>query len=384
MNRDQAGQEFEYLRKLDFEIVQELNEIDTNSFGKDEKTFLGGILDDENEKLKPPTCSFLDCEEKKIIDSHSLSKAVVLEKISDKKQVVIPVWRFGGLLKREPKWKKEVIENATIFHALCSKCDQMFSPIDINPSVDNAEHLFLMAYRAVYFKYYRTGVEFLKFQRLTQKLHDEKKIDGNNPPLGFMVIFESLVRWLWHFKEQKEHLDNSYNLKDWSQFKHRVIRLENQPPTVAASDAFGIDDPEILHGLYTDDGSFQNQRTTPHHPFQNNVFTTMVTFNIFPKDSDVFVVLSSIPEADVIVAPYWRRIEMATEGHYQKYLISKFMLRNCGNFVVNPLYFNEMSQKQKTAILKYWEETHQYSYSPENSAKMTEILNTEDQNLYLF
>jgi hypothetical protein len=384
MNRDQAGQEFEYLRKLDFEMLQELNEVDTNSFGKDEKTFLGGLLGDENEKLKPPTCSFLDCKETKIIGSHSLSKAVVLEKMSHKKQVFIPVWRFGGLIKREPQWKTEVIENATIFHALCSTCDQKFSPIDRDPSVDNDEHLFLMAYRAVYFKYYQTWSDFLKYQRLLYKLHNEKKIDGNDPPPGFMVIFESLVRWLWHFKEQKEHLDNSYNLRDWSQFKHRIIRLENQHPTVAACDAFGIDDPEILHGVYTADEPFQNQRTTPHHPFQNNTLTTVIAFNIFPKDNDIFVVLSSIPEADVIVAPYWRRIEMATEEHYQKYLISKFMLRNCGNFVLNPSYFNEMSQKQKKAILKYWEETHQYSYSPENSAKITEVLNTEDQNLYLF
>ena len=373
-----------HLRRLDHEVLRELVEIKDNlssEFSPKFKTFLGNLIAEESKTLKLPHCLFSGCKNTPVIKSHSVSRSAVLENVCDnKKEVVMPIMG-NELLGKTPRWRRVNIQNVTVFYTLCSKCDQIFSPIDRDPDVNNKEHLFLLAYRSIYYKFYFSWVEFEKCRMVMKKIGEEIT---NQISLQNFILDENLLLWVNYYKRILNQLDDAYNRGDWSQIKHWTISLKNEHPTIAACDSFGIDDPELLHGFHTSTGSYQTLEPESRDPYQNIVNTALVTLNVFPKNNDVFVVLSSVLEDDPIVKHYWREIEKATEGYYQKYLISKFVLRNCGNLVLNPQHFNKMSQVKKDAILKYWEETHPYFYSSENSAKAVEIMRTENENLYIF
>ena len=58
---------------------------------------------------------------------------------------------------------------------------------------------------------------------------------------------------------------------------------------------------------------------------------------------------------------------------YQKYLVSKLVLRNCENIAISPSYFNSWSSDKKAEILNYFKNTMN-----------SDLANYENFNLYLF
>jgi len=60
-------------------------------------------------------------------------------------------------------------------------------------------------------------------------------------------------------------------------------------------------------------------------------------------------------------------------GEYQKYLISKLILRNCENTFFSPKYFDTWDEKKKTDILDYYHKTC-----------FSDLVEYENANLYLF
>lgn len=58
---------------------------------------------------------------------------------------------------------------------------------------------------------------------------------------------------------------------------------------------------------------------------------------------------------------------------YQKYLISKLVLRNCENIAISPSYSNSWSSDKKAEILSYFKDTMK-----------SDLSSYENLNLYLF
>jgi hypothetical protein len=95
--------------------------------------------------------------------------------------------------------------------------------------------------------------------------------------------------------------------------------------------------------------------------------------NVLPCSGDESIVVFSYLPDDAPLVRSGLSLILRSEGHYQKYLLSKLILNNCGNFVVAPAYYDRWSSDKKKAITDYFVETI-----------LEGKLEAENSNLYLF
>lgn len=98
----------------------------------------------------------------------------------------------------------------------------------------------------------------------------------------------------------------------------------------------------------------------------------IICINIFPYNGKMYVLFSCRREDERYMNLYIDEIMNANEA-YQKYLISKLVLRNCGNIAISPSYFNSWSSDKKAEILSYFKDTMK-----------SDLSSYENLNLYLF
>jgi hypothetical protein len=84
--------------------------------------------------------------------------------------------------------------------------------------------------------------------------------------------------------------------------------------------------------------------------------TPRATLSLFPRESDVAVVFSSTQTDAPFVDAYLQRL-LISEPYYQKYLLSKIILQFCENFIIDPQYYNSISQEKKIAIDQFYLDT---------------------------
>ena len=94
--------------------------------------------------------------------------------------------------------------------------------------------------------------------------------------------------------------------------------------------------------------------------------------NVFPYNGKMYVLFSCRKEEAHNMNLYIDEIINANEA-YQKYLVSKLVLRNCENIAISPSYFNSWSSDKKAEILSYFKNTMN-----------SDLANYENFNLYLF
>lgn len=91
-----------------------------------------------------------------------------------------------------------------------------------------------------------------------------------------------------------------------------------------------------------------------------------------PYNQKTYIVFSGLKENETVIKNYIRDI-MTASGVYQKYLISKAVLRNCENVVVAPDYLDTWTDKKKETILQYVKDTC-----------FSDKAEYENQDIYLF
>ena len=130
--------------------------------------------------------------------------------------------------------------------------------------------------------------------------------------------------------------------------KHNVLVFQDQPPSVAVSSLFSLDDVDAPE-------------------------TPRVSLSVFHIDTNsVAVVFTATPRDARLVDLYLDRI-LSSELHLQKYLISKLILQSCENFVIDPLYYDSMTKGQQEVI-------HQFC----NRTMHRNADDFDDERLYLF
>ena len=147
--------------------------------------------------------------------------------------------------------------------------------------------------------------------------------------------------------EYKRDFDQYFVSRNWSPLRHRVLILRSQPPSIAVSSMFSLDDVDA-----------------PRVP--------RVALSVFPADGDVVVAFSAIPRDAPFVYSYLERVLQA-ESYLQKYLLSKLVLRNCENFAIQPEYYDALSDERKDAIGRFFTQTIVENHE-----------DYEDERLYLF
>ena len=103
-----------------------------------------------------------------------------------------------------------------------------------------------------------------------------------------------------------------------------------------------------------------------------NVGSPTFTLNVFPTDEGTVVLFSTLKEHIGEVAAYLDRL-LSAQSCFQKYLLSKFILQSCDNFVIHPDYYDTMSAVKRETVLRFFGHT-----IAENDETY------EDEHLYLF
>ena len=282
------------------------------------------------------------------IHAHSIPNAAVLAALADDGHVIMPLMKLKVPPPAEIEFKLVGRNKATTFTGLCSAHDNdIFRPIDdAIPDIDDLSHLFLLAYRAVLREYHVCLQNGLRFQSSYQK-RVELGLSPGTEPCDFGMFATAHLANAYECYEYKREFDLCYLASDWASLTHHVVVLENQPPTIAVSSMFSLDDVDAPE-------------------------TPRVTLNVFPSGKDVAVAFSATPSDAPFVTAYLQRL-LAADGYFQKYLLSKLILQSCDNFALAPKYYNSLSQDRKDALCEFYVETIQ-----DNAEEH------EDERLYLF
>ena len=326
--------------------------MDVGSLNKKKQAFFNSLT------LKGTKCfaPLGECTET-VIDSHSIQDSRILETLARDNHVVQITFDKACVSKAtidniiEPRCKFELISihKASVFNGLCNKHDtELFRPIDVEDlDLNNQQHVFLLTYRSV-LKELETSINaavmnqsmFLKKVELGEVSSDAFSVDGAIPVLFFEKAYM--------FNRYKELFDNDYISQSYDNIYGRHIILEGLP-TFATSAVF-----------------------TPVELSCSDEEPERLCINVFPYKGKTYVLFSCRIEDKPFLEAYINDIFLAEE-YYQKYLISKLVLRNCENTVFSPEHYDKWSEEKKKAILTYYERTLN-----------SDLIGYEDKELYLF
>lgn len=266
------------------------------------------------------------------IRAHSIPSSTVLSHLARDGHVVMLQMRLKLPPPAEISFQPVGINKATTFTGLCDLHDNsVFQPIDDSlPNPHDPEHLFLLAYRAVLREYHVVLQNALRFQA-TYKKRVEVGLSPGDVPCNSGLFALSHVMNAWECYEYKRQYDTAYLQQRWRELHHEVLVLHDQPPSIAVSSMFSLDDVPAPE-------------------------TPRVTLSVFPINNAVAIIFSATQSDTPFVSSYLSCI-VAAESHYQKYLLSKLILQSCDNFVIAPHYFDAMPQTQKNAIGQFYADT---------------------------
>lgn len=325
---------------------------DPANFNKMKGSFFKAFEIESTKCLEPTGC----CTEE-LINSHSIQDSRILEKLALDNHVIQIVFDKSIVSNATPNtyaqpkciFEPISIHKASVFKGLCNKHDtEIFKPIDVEElDLNNKTHVFLLTYRSV-LKELSSSIKgaamnqsfYLDKVKLGETPGDIPTIDGLIPVSMFMKAYDC--------NEYKILFDKDYLTKSYENIAWRYLIFENRA-TFATSAIF-----------------------TPLEMATKEDEPERICVNVFPYNDKMYVLFSCRKEDEHYMNLYIDNIFNANE-YYQKYLISKLVLRNCENTLISPLYFNTWSDTKKDTILQYF---HNTFYS--------DMINYENENLYLF
>ena len=254
----------------------------------------------------------------------------------------------GSVPPVEIRFERIGVKQATTFTGLCSHHDNsIFRPIDVGePDLSNQSHLFLLAYRAVLREHHAVLQNAIRFQSTYQK-RVEVGLSPGTEPCEIGLLATSHLCNAFETYEHKRGFDIAFLADEWQRVQHRVLVLNDQTPSIAVSSMFSLDDIDAPE-------------------------TPRVCLSLFPLGKDVAVVFSAIPDDAPYLDTFLSRI-LSASSYYQKYLLSKLILQCCDNFVIDPMYYDSLSQVQKDVVSDFFVST---------ITKNADDI--EDERLYLF
>lgn len=193
---------------------------------------------------------------------------------------------------------------------------------------------------------YEATLAAVKTQLMYQRTVEVGLAPGYQPCSRGMAAMGMILRALDCY-EYKRLFDRGYLASDWSQLSHRVLVLEDQAPSIAVSALFSLDDVRAA-------------------------VLPRVALSLFPRADDVAVVFSALRRDAPFMDEYIHRI-ITARGHLQRYLLTKFIVQNCDNFVLCPDHYDVMSSERRDAIRRYSART-----------LLRNDEDHEDKELYLF
>ncbi len=285
------------------------------------------------------------------IRAHTVQNSRILELLSSKDNHLIG-FKLKCFADKAPIFIYDKVprDEATTFKGLCSLHDaKLFKPIDTQKiDLNNKEHCYLFAYRAVIRELHSTIESTRKFQ--SAYLEIEKPDQNKNALIGTAgtIATENLMN-SYEIYKYKIKYDFIYEYKLYEYINHFSIAFDMQRPTIAVSSMFLVND------INNDEGE----------PLR-------IVLNIFPLSHEKTIVLFSWLSHENEAAKLKLINILSSEGDYRKYLVSKLVLRYCENLVISPEYFLSWSDRKKYIVKQFFEK---------NTGKEWEF---DDTDVFLF
>jgi len=252
------------------------------------------------------------------IRAHSIQNQRVLDVLSDDGHVIMPKLTAGVVRPPRTVFRKVGRHDATTFTGLCASHDQvLFRPVDAGPlDPSNSEHLFLLAYRAVLQEAHATRKAAVDTQTVFLQGAEKGLYPRDEPTKAGLEATEAVGR--------------AYLRREWGWMDHTILRID-APPSLAANAMISTD----LSSATFDSAAY-------------------VFLNVCPVEDQTIAIFSYVAAdrgaAEAAFGDIW-----AASGHYQKYLLSKLILRRCSNFVIAPKVFDTLSNEQTELMLTYFD-----------------------------
>jgi hypothetical protein len=268
------------------------------------------------------------------IRAHSVQNARVLDMLADDGHVIAPLVRLDANSGPSIQFERVGRNRATTFAGLCGEHDhQLFTVIDSGEiDTDNAEHAFLLAFRAVLYEVHATSAAAWQLQMGYLK-RTELGLDPKDEPseAGIMATHRMIVAYETFMYKQK--FDAAYLTGDFSILTHDVLTLNATRPTIAASTLFSLD-----HLIRGDE-------------------TVHVCLTILPLQHSKTVAVFSYLNEDAELARSELQPVLAAPADERAFQLSRRLLNNCQNFVLSPTYFASWPPEKVAAITNYFVKT---------------------------
>ena len=267
------------------------------------------------------------------IRAHSVQNARILELLCHNGHVVMPQRKFDRETRLNIEFRPVGRNVATTFTGLCAKHDRELFSIIENDSIKltDDQHLFLLAYRAV-LKEAHDSTKAMVDTHMTYSKGIELGEWPSEVPSDFGIHDLRMKILAYQTSLVRNCFDKAYRNSAWDAVDHRVFYCQSRP-AVAVNSMFTTD----FCSNVTDDAP---------------AYTML---NIFPEDSRTTAVVFSFlsedrTQAEIAFGDIWSQ----KERYDQQYQLSKLILKNAGNFVISPVFYEGFEEKKIKTILRYF------------------------------
>ncbi len=263
------------------------------------------------------------------INAHSVQNATALGLLEENGHVTTIKQSVKG---GEPQISFEQVgrNQASTFTALCNHHDtEFFKPIDTRPlSLDDAEQLFLLAYRSVTRELHSVLEGAGRIQTAFLQLVDRGEIPKDEVSSeGIEAVQHMLKAWgTWRYRYQ--HFDENLVKGRFNNILHTNIILQHDTPNIAASSFFSVKDK--VWG----------------RPFPAAIV------NIVPLSThETAVIVSYAREHSGIVRRFFAPIVMEKDVNRQQLLLSHMIVDRMENFFIRTSVVDGWTAEKKQFIL---------------------------------
>ena len=266
------------------------------------------------------------------IRAHSIQNSRVLDALCSDNHVVMPKVRVTPRTPPVIRFEKIGRNQATTFTGLCKvHDDELFAPIEKNaPNLQNAEHTFLIAYRAVLREAHATRKAAIDLQAGYLAGAEKGLWTRDEPSPAGLLAVEQMAASYFVYRVQCE-FDRAYLEREWDRVRHEIFVLD-VGATIAVNSMFSTGLPSHLE----------------------DAAAAFVCLNVFPHAGRTVAMFSFLQQdQDAAQAAFGRVWE--ARGHLQQYLLSKLLLEKCENLVIAPQLFSSFGAPQIEVIRHYFE-----------------------------
>jgi hypothetical protein len=268
---------------------------------------------------------------KETIRAHSIQNHQILDVLQRDGHVVMLKVTLDGPMSVRVGFEHVGRNKATTFTGLCHYHDsEIFKPIEEHPiDIDDEYHLFLLAYKAVTKQTYASINSAYQAELLTTKkkelgsLSNSKLTDEEKQV--YLMSIDSHKTYLYKVEYDKAFLSQEYD-----KVCHDVIVFPNSSPKIA------------VNSLFTPRGNVQNESKIER-----------IALNVFPRGNNTTVIFSYLRNDKVFVNPHIKEI-LGARDHDCRYLLSKFILQYCENFVLSPSHFEKITEDSRRAMIDFF------------------------------